>query len=246
MSKLEVRICSNCGSSFLSGRKNCPNCGKPYTSESESSPESAVSNLSEDGATIVIPLARTSRRSKKEEASFVPSRIIEEQSLPKDCDSLDFPGTGFSINVVGSKNLFQYEIKNPGNEFLGFVECENTSSGLIVHIRNAKGLVVGSAEGNLQYTKYILKDRCQKTIGTIQQQGVLKQGYTIEDLENNQTLKIKGDPTKKEYSLVKNGQTVVTILKTSPETYKMEIKNKTDSKIPVISSIIIDATQRKE
>jgi uncharacterized protein YxjI len=140
--------------------------------------------------------------------------------------------------------LVQYEIKNPGNEFLGFVECENTSSGLIMRVRDAKGLVIGSVEGNPQYTKYTLKDRYSKAIGTVQQQGARKQSYTILDLENNQKLKTKGDPTKKEYSLVKNEQTLVTVLKTSQETYKMEIKNKTDNRLLILSSIVIDAAQR--
>jgi uncharacterized protein YxjI len=246
MSKLEVRVCSNCGSTFSSKNENCPNCGKPYTSESETRPQSGVSNLSEGEATLVIPLAQTSKRSKKEEVDFIPSRTIEEQNLSKSCDSLDFPGTGFLINVVSSKNLFNYEIKNPGNEFLGFVECEKTSSGLIIRVRDVKGLVIGNIEGNPQYSKYTLKDRCNKIIGTIKQQGVLKPSYTILDLENKQVLKTKGDPTKNEYTLVKNEQTLVTILKTSPETYKIEIKNKTDSRIPILSAVVIDASQRKK
>nr|MDO8079862.1 hypothetical protein [Candidatus Freyarchaeota archaeon] len=246
MSKLEVRLCSSCGNAFLSKHERCPNCGKPYVSESETRIQSRESNLSRNEATLVIPLARTSTRSKKKETAFIPSRIIEEPNLWKNSESLDFPGTGFSINIVSSKNVFQYEIKNLGNEFLGFAECENTSQGLIMRVRDTKGLVIGRVEGNPQYTKYTLKDRYNKTIGTIQQQGVLKQSYIIEDLENKQTLKIKGDPTKKEYTLVKNGKSYVTVLKTSPETYKMEIKNKIDNRIPILSSIVIDAAQRKK
>lgn len=246
MSKTEVRLCSNCGNPLLSEHNRCPNCGKTYTSEPETRLQRKESNLSGNEATLVIPLARTTTRKKKKETDFIPSRIIEESDVWKNSESLNFPGTGFSINVVSSKNMFQYEIKNLGNKFLGFVECENTSQGLVMQVRDAKGLVIGRAEGNPQNTRYTIKDRYNKKVGTIQQQGVLKQNYVIEDLENNQTLKTKGDPTKKEYTLVKNGKNYVTILKTSHETYKMEIKNKIDNRIPILSSILIDATQRKK
>ena len=91
-----------------------------------------------------------------------------------------------------------------------------------------------------------IKDRYNKTIGTIQQQGVLKQSYVIESLNDNLTLKTKGDPTKKEYSLVKNGQNFVNVLKTSPETYKIEIKSKVDKRIPILFPMVIDAIQRRK
>ncbi|MEM2146939.1 MAG: hypothetical protein QW279_16370, partial [Candidatus Jordarchaeaceae archaeon] len=150
------------------------------------------------------------------------------------------------INFVNAKNTFQYEIKTIGNEFLGFVECENTPQGLIMQVRDTKGIIIGRIEGNQQNTKYTIKDRYNKTLGTVQRQGFLKQSYIIEDQENNQTLQSKGDPTKREYKLVRNGESLVTILKTSPETYKIEIKNKIGSRIPILSLIIIDATQRKK
>ncbi len=237
MSKLEVRRCENCGNHFLSEHEQCPNCGKTFTYES---------NLSRNNTTLIIPLARTSTSSKKEEPAFIPSRIIEEQNLEENSESTIFLGTGFSINVVSSENMIQYEVNNIGNEFQGFVECKNTSSGLIMSVRDAKGLITDTVEGNPQYTQYTIKDRYNKTIGTIQQQGVLKQSYVIESLNDNLTLKTKGDPTKKEYSLVKNGQNFVNVLKTSPETYKIEIKSKVDKRIPILFPMVIDAIQRRK
>ncbi|MFB0563248.1 MAG: hypothetical protein ACETWM_18765 [Candidatus Lokiarchaeia archaeon] len=237
MSKLEVRRCENCGNQFLSQHEECPNCGKTVTYES---------NLSGNDATIVIPLARTSTSSKKEEPAFVPSRIIEEQNLEENSESTIFLGTGFSINVVSSENIIQYEVNNIGNEFLGFVECKNTPSGLIMSVRDAKGLITDKVEGNPQYTQYTINDRYNKTIGTMQQQGVLKQSYVIESLTDNLTLITKGDPTKKQYSFVKNGQNFVNVLKTSPETYKIEIRNKVDKRIPILFSMAIDAAQRRK
>jgi rRNA maturation protein Nop10 len=245
MSKLEERLCPSCGKEFLSENDRCPNCGKRYV-KSETRLQNKEANLSRNEATLVIPLARSTTRSKKKEITFIPSRIIEESNLWQNSESLKFPGTGFSINVTSSKNMLQYEIKNLGNQFLGFAECKKTLRGLTMQVRDAKGLVIGKAEGNPQNTRYTLKDRYNKKIGTVQQQGVLKQNYIIEDLEDNQTLKTKVEPTKKEYTLVKNGKSFVTILKTSPETYKMEIKNNIDNRIPILSSILIDATQRKK
>ena len=244
MSKLEVRRCEVCGSKILSVYEQCPACGTPF-SESKT-PLREESNISSDDSVLIIPLARTTTSSEREEAVFIPSRVIEESSLDETLEPLDFLGTGFLINVVTSESGQQYEISNLGNEFLGYVECEYTPSGLKMTVRDAKGIIIGRVEGNPQYTKYTVKDRYEKSISTIQQQGVLKQGYLIQDHTNNQTLKTKGNPTKREYSLVKNGQIFANILKTSPETYKIEIKNRINTRLPILSSIVIDAIQRRK
>ena len=244
MSKLEVRRCEVCGSEVLSEYEQCPACGTPF-SESKTPPREE-SNISSDDSVLIIPLARTTTSSEREEAVFTPSRVITESSLDETLEPLDFPGTGFLINVVTSESGQQYEISNLGNEFLGYVECEYTPSGLKMTVRDAKGIIIGRVEGNSQYTKHTVKDRYEKSISTIQQQGVLKQGYLIQDHTNNQTLKTKGNPTKREYSLVKNGQIFANILKTSPETYKIEIKNRINTRLPILSSIVIDATQRRK
>lgn len=244
MSETDIRLCASCGNK-LSNQERCPNCGKPYL-ESERRPQRKENDLPGNETTLVIPLARTSTSSKKKkETTFIPSKIIDETDFWKKHETPDFPGTGFLINFESSKNAFRYEIKNLGNEFLGFVECENTSRGLVTQVRDAKGVVIGRIEGNPQYTKYIIKDRYNKIIGTVQRQGILKQSSIIEDFENNQTFQTK-EVTTREYTLVKNGESVVTILKTSPETYKIEIKNKIDKRIPILSSIIIDVIQRKK
>nr|MDO8078241.1 hypothetical protein [Candidatus Freyarchaeota archaeon] len=244
MSKLEVRRCEVCGSEVLSEYEQCPACGTPF-SESKAPPREE-SNISSDDSVLIIPLARNTTSSEREEAVFIPSRVIEESSLDETLEPLDFLGTGFLINVVTSESGQQYEISNLGNEFLGYVECEYTPSGLKMTVRDAKGIIIGRVEGNPQYTKYTVKDRYEKSISTIQQQGVLKQGYLIQDHTNNQTLKTKGNPTKREYSLVKNGQIFANILKTSPETYKIEIKNRINTRLPILSSIVIDAIQRRK
>lgn len=246
MSKIEVRRCKNCGNQFLSEHEQCPICGKSFTSEPKKGLHSEEPNFYRNDVILIIPLARTSKSPKKEEPAFIPSRTIEEQNLEETSEFTIFLGTGFSINVVSSENMIQYEVNNIGNEFQGFVECKNTSSGLRMSVRDAKGIITNKVEGNPQYTQYTIKDRYNKTIGTMQQQGVLKQSYEIESLTDNLKLKTKGDPTKKEYSLVKNGQVFVNVLKTSPETYKIEIKNKVDKRIPILSSIVIDAAQRRK
>ncbi|MEM3586261.1 MAG: zinc ribbon domain-containing protein [Candidatus Jordarchaeaceae archaeon] len=246
MSRLEERRCSGCGKAFSSDTRYCPSCGKLHISEQESRPQNRELESSKNGKILVIPLAQTSTRSKeKKETTFIPSKTIEETDFWRKLESQDFPGTGFSINVVSSNNMLQYEIKNLGNDFLGFVECKNTSQGVIMQVRDAKGLLIGIVEGNPQYKRYTIKDRYNKTIGTIQQQGFLKQSYTIENLEKGQILKVKGDHMKKFYSLVENRKNIATVLKTSPETYKMEIKSKIDTRFPILSSIVIDAAQRK-
>ncbi|MEM3565041.1 MAG: hypothetical protein QXR19_17575 [Candidatus Jordarchaeaceae archaeon] len=245
MSKVEVRRCESCGTTFLSVRENCPNCGKLYTHQSKTKFKTQSSNLSQNNTTLIIPLARTVKESK-EEIEFIPSKLISQPILEKIPEFSDFLGTGFSINAVASEKMIHYEIENVGNEFQGFAECENTKSGLVMIFKDAKGIITATIEGNPQYTHYVLKDRYNKTIGTMQQQGILKPSYTIEDLKDNMKLSIKGDPTKKEYSIVKNGQSYANILKTSPETYKIEIKNKIDKRIPILFSITIDATQRRK
>lgn len=237
MSKIEVKRCEVCGNQYLSRHEKCPNCGELLEFEAD---------LSKNNATLIIPLARSSKSSKKEKQAFVPSRIVEEKGSQETSGTNIFLGTGFLINVVSSKNNIQYEVNNLGNEFLGFVECENTSSGIMMRVRDVKGLIIDTVEGNPQYTQYTIKDRYNKKIGIMQQQGVLKQNYIIVSLEDNVTLKIWGDPNKKEYSLVKNGQIFVNILKTSPETYKIEVKNRVDSRIPLLFSMVIDATQRRK
>ncbi len=238
MSKVEVKRCGYCGAPFLSSHERCPNCGEILDFEVHSS---------KNNATLVIPLARASKNSKKEKQSFIPSRIIEEScDLEQTLESHNFLGTGFLVNIVSSKNTIQYEVNTLGKEFLGFVECENTSYGMMMRVRDAKGIIINTVEGNPQYTQYTIMDRCNKKIGAMQQQGVLKQSYLIDSIDDNLNLKTQGDPTKKEYSLIKNGQTFVNILKTSPETYKIEVKNKVDRRIPLLFSMVIDAAQRRK
>ncbi|MBS7249990.1 MAG: hypothetical protein KIH08_05275 [Candidatus Freyarchaeota archaeon] len=244
MSKVEVRRCESCGTTFLSVRENCPNCGKLYTHQSKTKLKTQSSNFSQNSTTLIIPLARTVKESK--EIEFIPSKLINQPILEKTAEFSDFLGSGFSINAVASEKMIHYEIENVGNEFQGFAECENTKSGLVMIFKDTKGIITATIEGNPQYTHYVLKDRYNKTIGTMQQQGILKPSYTIEDLKDNIKLSIKGDPTKKEYSIVKNEQSYATVLKTSPETYKIEIKNKIDKRIPILFSIIIDAIQRRK